>query len=251
MVCQSCLPAKAEKSRALARSCRSHSTQCVPAGTVLTASSADQQVTVLMRLIRYMCGGLQHFAGYDPEGFSVWWSDYKYDDENTVNYQVMNKVGGFLQRIDYVRKYAFGVMCILKNDKGEFPIRYAPSSTTTHRGHPTIPPCMQALHGLSSFLVFLFGQLCISLQPVLHTWPLSGLSRVQVVIHSLDGTLCLNTLALSLLIPQAYICLDCIQWDVLSASTMLYQDIMCLALSQSCWWFQLDSVQPAEHCLMS
>lgn len=33
------------------------------------------------------------------------------------------QVGGFLQRIDYVRKYAFGVMAILKNDKGQFPIR--------------------------------------------------------------------------------------------------------------------------------
>jgi elongation factor 1-gamma len=32
-------------------------------------------------------------------------------------------VGGFLQRIDYARKYAFGVMAILKNEKGEFPIR--------------------------------------------------------------------------------------------------------------------------------
>jgi len=34
----------------------------------------------------------------------------------------MNKVGGFLQRIDYVRKHAFGVMAILKNDQGQFPI---------------------------------------------------------------------------------------------------------------------------------
>ena len=33
------------------------------------------------------------------------------------------QVGGFLQRIDYVRKYAFGVMCILKNSEGQFPIR--------------------------------------------------------------------------------------------------------------------------------
>ncbi len=37
------------------------------------------------------------------------------------------QVGGFLQRIDYVRKYAFGVMCILKDDKGQFPIRCAPA----------------------------------------------------------------------------------------------------------------------------
>ncbi|KAK9834888.1 hypothetical protein WJX81_006700 [Elliptochloris bilobata] len=65
----------------------------------------------------------EHFAGYDPEGFSIWFCDYKYPEENTVNYIVMNKVGGFLQRIDYVRKYAFGVMCILKDDKGQFPIR--------------------------------------------------------------------------------------------------------------------------------
>lgn len=36
---------------------------------------------------------VQHFEGYDPEGFSMWLCDYKYNDENTVNYVVMNKVG--------------------------------------------------------------------------------------------------------------------------------------------------------------
>jgi elongation factor 1-gamma len=65
----------------------------------------------------------EHFVGFDPEGFSLWFCDYKYTDENTVNFVVMNKVGGMLQRVDYVRKYAFAVMCILKNEKGEFPIR--------------------------------------------------------------------------------------------------------------------------------
>ena len=36
------------------------------------------------------------------------------------------QVGGFLQRIDYVRKYAFGAMCILKDSAtGQFPIKYA------------------------------------------------------------------------------------------------------------------------------
>lgn len=34
----------------------------------------------------------QHFEGYDPEGFSMWFSDYKYPEENTVNFIVMNKV---------------------------------------------------------------------------------------------------------------------------------------------------------------
>ena len=33
------------------------------------------------------------------------------------------QVGGFLQRIDYVRKHAFAVLSILKDDKGQFPIR--------------------------------------------------------------------------------------------------------------------------------
>lgn len=65
----------------------------------------------------------ERFPGFDPEGFSIWFCDYKYPDENTVNFVVMNKVGGFLQRIDYARKYAFGAMCILKDDKGQFPIR--------------------------------------------------------------------------------------------------------------------------------
>jgi hypothetical protein len=40
------------------------------------------------------CGsvGEQHFEGYDPEGFSVWLCEYKYPEENTVNYVTMNKV---------------------------------------------------------------------------------------------------------------------------------------------------------------
>ena len=52
----------------------------------------------------------EHFVGFDPEGFSLWFCDYKYTDENTVNYVVMNKVRegwegkanvycGFLNRI--------------------------------------------------------------------------------------------------------------------------------------------------------
>lgn len=62
----------------------------------------------------------------------------------------MNKVGGFLQRIDYARKYAFGAMCILKDDKGQFPIRGA----WIFRGQ-AIPPMMvevrYVFYMLSSF----------------------------------------------------------------------------------------------------
>ncbi|EEC80835.1 hypothetical protein OsI_23436 [Oryza sativa Indica Group] len=50
---------------------------------------------------------------YDPEGYSLWFCDYKYNDENTVSFVTMNKVGGFLQRMDLCRKYAFGKMLVI------------------------------------------------------------------------------------------------------------------------------------------
>ncbi|KAL2624408.1 hypothetical protein R1flu_008653 [Riccia fluitans] len=50
---------------------------------------------------------------YDPEGYSLWFCDYKYNEENTVSYVTMNKVGGFLQCMDFIRTYGFGKMCIL------------------------------------------------------------------------------------------------------------------------------------------
>ena len=35
---------------------------------------------------------MQHFEGFDPEGYSIYFVDYKYPEENTVNFIVMNKV---------------------------------------------------------------------------------------------------------------------------------------------------------------
>ncbi|KAK1414683.1 hypothetical protein QVD17_30433 [Tagetes erecta] len=53
---------------------------------------------------------------FDPEGYSLWFCNYKYNDENTVSFVTMNKVGGFLQRMDLARKYAFGKMLIIGNE---------------------------------------------------------------------------------------------------------------------------------------
>ncbi|KAI3972823.1 hypothetical protein MKX01_019481 [Papaver californicum] len=53
---------------------------------------------------------------FDPEGYSLWFCDYKYNDENLVSFVTMNKVGGFLQRMDLARKYAFGKMLIIGNE---------------------------------------------------------------------------------------------------------------------------------------
>ncbi|KAG8378504.1 hypothetical protein BUALT_Bualt08G0144000 [Buddleja alternifolia] len=53
---------------------------------------------------------------YDPEGYSLWFCNYKYNDENTVSFVTLNKVGGFLQRMDLARKYAFGKMLIIGSE---------------------------------------------------------------------------------------------------------------------------------------
>ncbi|KAL0539812.1 hypothetical protein IC582_024033 [Cucumis melo] len=53
---------------------------------------------------------------YDPEGYSLWFCDYKYNDENIVSFVTLNKVGGFLQRMDLARKYAFGKMLVIGSE---------------------------------------------------------------------------------------------------------------------------------------
>ncbi|PQQ13487.1 elongation factor 1-gamma-like [Prunus yedoensis var. nudiflora] len=53
---------------------------------------------------------------YDPEGYSLWFCEYKYNDENTVSFVTLNKVGGFLQRMDLARKYAFGKMLVIGSE---------------------------------------------------------------------------------------------------------------------------------------
>ncbi|GJP36240.1 hypothetical protein CLOM_g20773 [Closterium sp. NIES-68] len=60
---------------------------------------------------------------YDPEGYSLWFCDYKFNEENTVKFVTLNKVSGFLQRMDLARKYAFAKMCILGPDDGPFVIK--------------------------------------------------------------------------------------------------------------------------------
>lgn len=53
---------------------------------------------------------------YDPEGYSLWFCNYKYNDENTVSFVTLNKVGGFLQRMDLARKFAFGKMLVIGSE---------------------------------------------------------------------------------------------------------------------------------------
>lgn len=57
------------------------------------------------------------WSNYDAEGYSIWKVDYKYSDELTQVFMSSNLVGGFFQRLDRARKYAFGSMVILGEDK--------------------------------------------------------------------------------------------------------------------------------------
>jgi len=50
---------------------------------------------------------------YDASGYSLWRCDYKYNEECTKLFMTCNLVGGFLQRSNDVRKWAFGCMWIL------------------------------------------------------------------------------------------------------------------------------------------
>ncbi len=50
---------------------------------------------------------------FDPEGYSIWRVDYKYNDELTKVFMSSNLIGGFFNRLERARKYAFGSLVVL------------------------------------------------------------------------------------------------------------------------------------------
>lgn len=58
----------------------------------------------------------QFWPMFDKEGWSIWFCDYRYNDECTIGFKTCNLVSGFIQRCDELRKYGFGNMNILKNE---------------------------------------------------------------------------------------------------------------------------------------
>ncbi|GKY91104.1 elongation factor 1-gamma [Mayamaea pseudoterrestris] len=53
------------------------------------------------------------WENFDANGYSLWLQNYKYNEENKMVFMTSNAVGGFQQRSDEVRKWAFGVMDVL------------------------------------------------------------------------------------------------------------------------------------------
>jgi len=52
----------------------------------------------------------------DLEGFSIWLTKYKYNEENKKIFMTCNLLGGFFQRLESARKYTFGSFGIFGED---------------------------------------------------------------------------------------------------------------------------------------
>jgi len=75
---------------------------------------------------------------YDPEGYSIYLSTYKYNDELNALFKTCNLVGGFLQRLDPLRKYGFGSVLIFGDEENN---KYEITGVWLFRG-TTMPPEM-------------------------------------------------------------------------------------------------------------
>ncbi|KAF9529929.1 elongation factor 1-gamma [Crepidotus variabilis] len=53
------------------------------------------------------------YDNYDPEGFSIWRVDFKYNEELTQTFMSNNQIGGFFNRLEASRKYLFGSIGVL------------------------------------------------------------------------------------------------------------------------------------------
>ncbi|RUS14795.1 hypothetical protein BC937DRAFT_93329 [Endogone sp. FLAS-F59071] len=49
---------------------------------------------------------------FDPVGWSIWKVNYKYNDELTLIFMSSNLIGGFFNRLERARKYAFGSLIV-------------------------------------------------------------------------------------------------------------------------------------------
>jgi len=72
---------------------------------------------------------------FDPAGYSLWKSEYKYNAELETLFKVCNLVGGFVQRLDPLRKYGFGSLLIFGDEEAK---KYEVSGVWLFRG-TTIP----------------------------------------------------------------------------------------------------------------
>jgi elongation factor 1-gamma len=56
------------------------------------------------------------WKNFDKQGFSIYNVEYKYNRELTKLFMTANLIGGFFQRLEAARKYAFGSVCVVGED---------------------------------------------------------------------------------------------------------------------------------------
>lgn len=85
------------------------------------------------------------WKNFDREGYSIWWVNYRYNDELAKIFMTCNLVTGLFARMDHMRKYAFGSFLIFgEDDKNEI------SGSIIFRGQE-IPPEILAVGDFASY----------------------------------------------------------------------------------------------------
>lgn len=56
------------------------------------------------------------FEKYNPDDHSIWYCNYHYNHELSLPFMAENLIEGFFQRIEKLRKTAFGIICVLIDD---------------------------------------------------------------------------------------------------------------------------------------
>ncbi len=83
---------------------------------------------------------------FDAAGYSIWWVNYRYNDELAKIFMTCNLVTGLFARMDHMRKYAFGSFLIFgEDDKNEI------SGALVFRGQE-IPPEIRAVGDYDSYI---------------------------------------------------------------------------------------------------
>jgi len=63
------------------------------------------------------------WSTFDPQGWSIWHQKYNFNEENKRVFMTSNAVGGFQQRTEEIRKWAFGVMHIVGTEETSLEIQ--------------------------------------------------------------------------------------------------------------------------------
>lgn len=56
------------------------------------------------------------WENFDAENNSIWYAEYKYPEDLTLTFMSCNLISGMFQRLDKMRKYAFGSVCLFGSD---------------------------------------------------------------------------------------------------------------------------------------